>query len=83
MQSISTTAPSVVSKCVSSTRVPSRYLRVILASGAEGAISHRPFSGVPRRAAKQAAASKRGMLSQSIEPLRATSAAVSQLPMIA
>ena len=46
-----------------------------------GAISQRPCSGVPSRAAKQAPESKRGKQSQSIEPSRPTSAAVSQSPM--
>ena len=36
-----------------------------------GARSHRPCSGVPSNAAKQAAESKRGNVSQSIEPSRA------------
>ena len=39
-------------------------------SGIEGAISHRPCSGVPRRAAKHAPESKRGQHSQSTEPSR-------------
>jgi hypothetical protein len=42
-------------------------------------IIHRPCSGSPRRAAKQAAESNRGRHSQSIDPLRPTSAAVAQL----
>jgi hypothetical protein len=48
-----------------------------------GASSHRPLSGVPRIAAKQAPESKRGQHSQSIEPVHETSAAVSQSPMSA
>ncbi len=41
----------------------------------------RPFSSVPRRAAKQASESNRGRQSQSMEPSRATSAQESILPM--
>ena len=41
-----------------------------------GAICQRPLFAVPSRAAKQAALSKRGQHSQSIEPLRPTRAAV-------
>jgi hypothetical protein len=40
----------------------------------------KPLSGVPSSAAKQAGESKRGQHSQSIEPLRPTSAAVRQSP---
>ena len=43
----------------------------------------RAISGVPSNAAKQAAESKRGQQSQSMEPVRDTSAAVSQSPMSA
>ena len=49
-------------------------------SDCRGAISHRPFSGVPSSAAKQAGESKRGRQSQSIEPSRPTKAAVTRLP---
>jgi hypothetical protein len=45
-----------------------------------GLISHRPFLFVPNKAAKQASESKAGQHSQSIEPSRPTSAAVSQSP---
>jgi Cupin domain len=45
-----------------------------------GAMRQRPCSGVPSRAAKQAALSKRGRQSQSSEPSRPTSAAVSPSP---
>jgi hypothetical protein len=48
-----------------------------------GAISQRPFLCVPRSAAKQASESKAGQHSQSIEPLRPTSAAVSPSPISA
>jgi hypothetical protein len=49
-------------------------------SVAAGAICHRPCSGEPRRPAKHAGESKRGTHSQSIDPSRATSAAVWQSP---
>ena len=45
-----------------------------------GAISQRPCFSVPRSAAKQASESKAGQHSQSIDPFRPTSAAVSQSP---
>jgi len=51
----------------------------MLSGGSVGAISQRPCSGVPSSAAKQAAESKRGRQSQSIEPARETSAAVCRL----
>jgi hypothetical protein len=41
---------------------------------------HGPCSGVPKSAAKQAPESNRGQHSQSIDPRRETSAAVSQSP---
>jgi hypothetical protein len=83
MQSVSTTTPSSVSSSVSRTSVPGRYRRRTARTGTVGAICHRPCSTVPRSAAKQAAESKRGMQSQSMEPSRPTSAAVWQFPMIA
>jgi hypothetical protein len=43
----------------------------------------RPCSDVPSSAAKHASESKRGQQSQSIEPVWATSAAVSQSPISA
>jgi hypothetical protein len=46
----------------------------------DGAISQRPCFGAPRIAAKHASESKAGQHSQSIEPSRPTSAAVSQSP---
>jgi len=48
-----------------------------------GAICQRPFPGVPSSAAKHAPESKRGQHSQSIDPDRDTSAALSQSPIIA
>ena len=51
--------------------------------GSAGAIRQRPLSGVPTSAAKQAALSKRGQHSQSIEPSRLTSAALWQSPISA
>jgi hypothetical protein len=56
---------------------------VTRASSSAAVSSHRPFFRSPRRAAKQAPESKRGQQSQSIEPQREMSAAVSQSPMIA
>jgi hypothetical protein len=52
-------------------------------AGARGAISHRPCSGEPSKAAKQASESNRGQQNQSIEPSRDTNAAVLQSPTIA
>ena len=43
-------------------------------------MSQRPWSDLPSTAAKQALLSKRGQQSQSMEPLRPTSAAVVQSP---
>ena len=63
-------------------RVWAGSARVILAV-CRGAISQRPCSGVPSSAAKQASESKRGQHSQSIEPSRATSAALLQSPISA
>src|SRR5262245_7279712 len=51
--------------------------------GLRGAMIQRPFADVPSSAAKQASESNRGHDSQSIEPLRPTSAALSQSPMMA
>ena len=48
--------------------------------GPAGAIASGRSRALPRRAAKQAAESKRGRQSQSMEPSRPTSAAVSQSP---
>ena len=45
-----------------------------------GASSHRPWSGVPSRAAKTAPESNRGTHNQSIEPSLPTSAAVCVSP---
>lgn len=80
MKSTSIAAPSAASNSVSSTSVPGRYRRVARGAGSAGASSQRPCSGALSSAAKQAGLSKRGQHSQSIEPSRATSAAVSQSP---
>ena len=80
MKSITVTAPSSVRNLVSRMRVWSRYLRLAWNFSASGAIRQRPLSGVPRSAAKHASESNRGQHSQSIEPSRETSAAVSQSP---
>ncbi len=76
MASMSTTTPSSVSISVSSTSVPSRYRRRVAFTSPFGAMSQRPFSGVPRSEAKHGAESKRQKQSQSIDPSRPTSAAV-------
>jgi hypothetical protein len=83
MKSTSVTAPSSVSKRVSRIRVLGRYRRVMVAVPPRGAISQRPFSGVPSKAAKQASESNRGQHSQSTDPSFATSAADPQSPMSA
>ena len=61
----------------------SRDGRVALIGGSLGAISQRPLSDFPSRAAKHAAESKRGQHSQSMEPSRPTKAAVLQSPISA
>jgi hypothetical protein len=85
MKSITTTMPASVSTSVSSTIVSPRYRRVVrrTVSCVEGPRSQRPCSGRPRSAAKQAPESKRGQHNQSIDPVRETSAAVSQSPIMA
>ena len=80
MKSISVATPSSVSYRVSRISVPGRYFRLTRKFSAVGAIRQRPLSGVPSSAAKQASESNRGQHSQSIEPSRETSAAVSQSP---
>ena len=57
-----------------------RWARLVRAAPSWGAISQRPCSGPPSRAAKQAGLSNRGQHSQFSEPSRPTSAAVSQSP---
>src|ERR1700722_3214984 len=83
MKSVSETEPSAVVKPVSRIKGLFRYRRVIFTSFCVGAINHLPCSGPPRSAQKHALLSKRGAHSQSIEPSRPTSAAVSQFPMTA
>jgi hypothetical protein len=61
----------------------SRYRRLTRAVLSRGAISHRPFSRVPRSAARHAWKSNRGQHSQSIDPSVATSAADLQSPISA
>jgi hypothetical protein len=61
-------------------RIP-RYCRSVRSgTTSRGAMRQRPCSGAPSRAAKHAGLSKRGQQSQSTEPSRDTSAAVSQSP---
>ncbi len=83
MQSTTRTVPLPVTNSVSRTSDGPRYLRVTEITGTEGAICHRPWSGVPNSAAKQAAESKRGRHSQSIDPSFPTSAAVCMSPISA
>jgi hypothetical protein len=83
MQSTTRTAPVGVSNVVSRTRLSGRYRRVVRTTGPSGAIFHRPWSGVPSRAAKQAGESNRGRQSQSIDPSVPTRATVWQSPMSA
>ena len=80
MKSIRVTVPSSPENVVSRMAVFARYARVTVCSGFVGAIVQWPLSGPPTRAAKQAPPSKPGRHSQSIEPPRLTSAAVSVLP---
>ena len=81
MKSITRAEPSVVSKSVSSTSVPARYRRSVRVTSPAGAICQRPWLSSPSRAAKHAPESNRGRQSQSIDPLRPTSAAVRMSPM--
>jgi len=83
MKSTILTEPSAVSNRVSRMSVLPRYRRVTRTASSRGAISQRPWSGVPRSAAKHASESNRGQHSQSIEPSRPTSAALSQSPISA
>jgi len=53
---------------------------VTLFTSPTGEIFQRPWRSLPSSAAKQAPESKRGRQSQSIEPLRETSAAVWRSP---
>jgi hypothetical protein len=75
--------PESVSNSVSRTSVSPTYCRRVAVTGVVGAICQRPLSGSPSSAAKQAAVSISGSHSQSMEPFRPTSAAVSQSPMSA
>ena len=60
-----------------------RVRQRVRALGSSLASNQRPCSEWPSSAAKHAPESKRGQQSQSIEPARDTSAAVSQSPMSA
>jgi hypothetical protein len=80
MKSMTVTAPVSVSYSVSSTSVPSTYRREMRCGSSAGASNQRPFWALPSRAAKHAPESKRGQQSQSIDPAREMSAAVSQSP---
>jgi hypothetical protein len=80
MKSISVATPSSVSKRVSRISVSGRYFRLTRNFSVFGAIRQRPLSEVPSNAAKHASESNLGQHSQSIEPSREMSAAVSQSP---
>ena len=58
MKSISATTPSAVVSSVSSTAVSPRYQRRTAVTGVAGARSHRPWSGVPSKAANPDLAKK-------------------------
>ena len=83
MKSMTETTPSAVVNSVSRIKVPGWYQRVTRLIVPSGVNNHLPFSGVPSSAAKHAGESNLGKDSQSIEPFRPTSAAVSQSPMSA
>ena len=83
MKSVTHTSPSAVSKTVSTISVPSRYCRRFAFIFPAGAIFQKPWSRVPSSAAKHAREENVGQHSQSIEPSRDTSAAVSQSPISA
>ncbi|MNV82745.1 hypothetical protein D3C71_1764980 [compost metagenome] len=80
MKSSTRARPVAVTQVVSSTRVSSRYWRLLCSTGSQGARRQRPFSSLPSSAANTAGASKRGRHSQSSEPSRLTRAALRQLP---
>jgi hypothetical protein len=81
MQSMRRTEPVLVVKVVSRTKVFGRYPRSTVASGSTGLSFQRPLLRSPSSDAKQAPASKRGRHSQSMDPSRATRAAVWVSPM--
>lgn len=86
MKSVTLTVPSSVSQWDSRTSEPSTYARRVQRSPSAalfGAMSQWPLSTAPRRAAKQAAESKRGRHSQSMDPSRPTRPLVMRSPMSA
>jgi hypothetical protein len=82
MKSMTRTDPASDSNTVSRISVSLRYRRVTFI-GRAGATIHRPCSGPPKSAAKQAPESNRGKQHQSIEPSRLTNAAVCRSPISA
>ena len=81
MKSMIVTLPCSVWNSVSRMRVSFRGIGEWTARrNCVGASFHRPCSGVPKMAAKQAPESKRGQHNQSMEASFATRAAVSQSP---
>ena len=77
MNSVTSHRPVGVRQVVRSTKLSPRYSRRSTVPSA-GAISHRPFSASPSSAAKTASESSRGRQSQSMLPVRETSAAVAR-----
>lgn len=80
MKSITRTVPSGVSHSVCRTSVSSRYCRRVASPAPTGATRQLPLSSLPSSAAKHAAESNLGRQSQSTEPSRPISAAVSRSP---
>jgi hypothetical protein len=83
MKSITRTLPVAVVCVVSRTNVSPQYVRAGAVAAPAGASSQRPLAASPRSAVKTASESKRGRQSQSIDPLRPTSAAVPRSPISA
>ena len=77
------TSPLCVVNVVSRIIVPGRYRRETDATSSFGHSFQKPFSAVPSNAAKHAGEANEGQHSQSMDPSRLTSAAVSQSPMTA
>ncbi len=86
MKSVTLTVPVSVSQYDSRISDPSMYARRVHGSPSaapRGAMRQWPFSSSPRSLAKQAAESKRGRHSQSMDPSRPTSPLVIRSPMSA
>jgi len=83
MKSVTVIEPDFVFMVVSSTRVPSMYLRVMLVTGSVGRTVQCPLLSSPSSDANAASESSRGKHNQSIAPARDTSAEVWRSPMSA